>query len=269
MIAGRKIRRAVVPWLALGLLTQGLPARADEQTVELRSRGSYESYRLPDRTTEVELQQQTQGACRFNRTWGYDLSNKELWVNGGCGGRFKVITEAARNDDKSSNVGVAIAAAAVIAGVAILASKNRDKQDNNNNDGGWRPDPGNGWENHQIQSRAGGLCLDIEGSARPGNNLIVFDCHNAGNQRFEWSRRGELRVGGLCVDVADGNTDDGARVIAWQCNGQRNQRWRSEGGQIRSEATGKCLDLKEGRSRPKQPVIMWRCNGKSNQQWSW
>lgn len=267
MSASTQGRRGLVVLLSVGLTLPSGAAWAGEQTVELRSRSGYQSYRLPDDTTEVELVDQLQGACRFNRSWGYDLSNKELWVNSGCGGRFKISTEAA-SSDKSSNVGAAVAAAAVIAGIAILASKDKHKDDG----GGWQPEPGSGggsgWGSQQIRGEAG-LCLDIEGNARPGNNLIVFNCHNGSNQRFEWGRRGELRVGGLCVDVADGNTDDGARVIAWHCNGQRNQRWRAYGGQIRSEATGKCLDLKEGRARPKQPVIMWRCNGQSNQRWSW
>ncbi|MCH7343230.1 lectin [Pelomonas sp. CA6] len=254
------LSRPLATLVAVALVLPPLAARADEQTVELRSRGEYQSYPLPEGTTEVDLDEQLSGACRFNRTWGYDLSNKELWVNGGCAARFRITTEATR-EDKSSNVGLAIAAAAAIAGIAILASKHKD---DDRPDGG---NPGSGWGS-QIRGM-GDMCLDIEGSARPGNGLIVFNCHGGTNQRFEWTRRGELRVAGLCLDVANGDDRDGARVIAWNCNGQSNQRWRAYGGQIRSEATGKCLDLKEGQSRPKQPVIMWRCNGGQNQRWSW
>lgn len=188
-----------------------------------------------------------------------------MWVDGGCGGRFKLTTEAAGSRDGSSNVGAAIAAAAVIAGIALIASKDRKDRDNDRPDD---PDPGGSWGAHEIRGQ-GGLCLDIEGSARPGQGLIVFNCHNGSNQRFEWRRNGELRVAGLCLDVADRNDNDGARVIAFDCNGQSNQRWRARDGQIRSESTGKCLDIENARARPGQAVIMYRCTGSENQRWSW
>ncbi|MDT8999018.1 lectin [Paucibacter sp. APW11] len=228
--------------------------------MELRSNGDYQSMRLPDGSTEVELDQQLAGACRFNRSWGYDLSNMELWVNGGCGGRFKITTTGDTGDGKSANVGLAIAAVAAIAGVAILAGKHGD--DGRGDDSG-----GGGWGS-AIRGQ-GGLCLDIEGGARPGRRLIVFNCSGGANQRFEWTRRGELRVAGLCLDVADGNQGEGARVIAWDCKGQANQRWRASGRQIRSAQTGLCLDIEGGRARPGQPVIMWFCSGGPNQRWSW
>ena len=156
-----------------------------------------------------------------------------------------------------------MAAAALIAGIALIASKDKDRD---REDGGdWQD---GGWNGRQIRGK-GGLCLDIEGGARPGRNLIVYTCNNGGNQRFEWTRGGELRVGGLCLDVADRNPEDGARVMAYTCNGGSNQRWQARGGQIRSRDTGKCLDLESGRARPGQPVIMYRCNGGENQRWTW
>jgi len=270
---GRWTRRAIALPVAASLLMGGTSAWAAEQTIELSSRGGYQSHRLPDGTTEVELVQQTAGGCRFGRTWGYDLGGKELWVDGGCGGRFRITTSAAAggdgagnasNSDNSSNIGAAVAAAAVIAGIALIASKDKDKD--RDRDDGWQDD--GGWNGRQIRGK-GGLCLDIEGGARPGRNLIVYDCNGGGNQRFEWNRDGELRVGGLCLDVADRNTSDGARVMAFTCNGGANQRWRARGGEIRSVDSGKCLDIENGRARPGTAVIMYRCNGGDNQRWSW
>lgn len=266
----RWARRVIALPVAAGLLIGSLPARAAEQTIELSSRGGYQSHRLPDGTTEVELVQQTAGGCRFGRTWGYDLTSKELWVDGGCSGRFKITTSAAASgdgassSDNSSNIGAAVAAAAVIAGIALIASKDKDKD--RDRDDGWQDD--GGWNARQIRGK-GGLCLDIEGGARPGRKLIVYDCNGGGNQRFEWNRDGELRVAGLCLDVADRNTADGARVMAFTCNGGANQRWRARGGEIRSADSGKCLDIEGGRARPGTAVIMYRCNGGDNQRWSW
>lgn len=66
--------------LCLPLLVTPLGAQAQvqDQLVDLRSSGGYTSYRLADDVTQVDLVEQTQGACRFNRTWGYDLTNREL-----------------------------------------------------------------------------------------------------------------------------------------------------------------------------------------------
>ena len=272
----RWMRRAIAAPVAAGLVLGGAPARAAEQTVDLNSRGGYQSHRLPDGTTDVELVQQTAGGCRFGRTWGFDLTSKEMWVDGGCGGRFRITIaaaggggtgESAGSSDNSSNIGAAVAAAAVIAGIALIASsKDKDKDRGNDGDGDWQGDPG--WNSRQIRGK-GGLCLDIEGGARPGRNLIVFDCNGGANQRFEWNRNGELRVSGLCLDVANSNNSDGARVMAYQCNGGANQRWRTRGGEIRSLDSGKCLDMENGRARPGTAVIMYRCNGGDNQRWSW
>jgi hypothetical protein len=33
-------------------------------------------------------------------------------------------------------------------------------------------------------------------------------------------------IGGKCLDVAGGNSDDGTEVLLWDCHGGDNQRWR-------------------------------------------
>ncbi len=127
---------------------------------------------------------------------------------------------------------------------------------------------GSGGRGRQIRGM-GGFCLDIEGGVRQGAPAIIFRCTGGANQRFQEGRGGELRVDGLCLDVEGGSRQNGARAIAWQCNGQRNQRWRISGNEIRSRASGMCLDVQEGRARPGQPVILWECNGQRNQRWRW
>lgn len=248
-------------------------AQAAEKEVELRSRGGYESWPLPAGTRDVELVEQLSGACRFNRSWGFDLSNKELWVNNGCAARFKVLGKGLGNGNEDGeakegsgvNPAIALAALAAIAGVAVLA--NRDRGDNNNNDPVGPSYPGG--QEREIRG-PGGMCLDIEGSARAGAGAILFRCHGGGNQRFNFGRGGELRLGGnLCLDVEGGNGQDGARLIAWGCNGQRNQRWNFYGNQIRSQLNGKCVDVRDGRFRPGQAVQLYRCNGTDSQRWSW
>jgi hypothetical protein len=262
----RPLAKPLSTLLAAALLAPAAPARAGEQAIELRSNGSYQSYRLPQDTEEVQLDRQLAGNCRFNRSWGYDLTGRELWVNNGCEGRFKVRTRGdGDSSSSSSNTAAAVVAVAAIAGLALLAhnSSKRDDERNDNNPPAY-PD----WGASAIRGQSG-LCLDVEGGLRRGSRLIVYRCQGSANQDFRWSRRGEIRVGNLCVDVANGDTRDGASLIAWDCNGGDNQRWSARGGQIRSEMSGKCMDISEGRARPGQPVIAYRCNGGANQRWSW
>lgn len=268
MKSRHQVGRGQRAWAAaLSLALVAAPAAADEQTMELRSDGGYQTQRLPEGTREVDLVKQLDGSCRFGRSWGYDLSARELWVDQGCGGRFKLSGEFARDEDehKSSNTGLAIAAVAAIAGLALLASRNKDRDDDQrppDDDGGW--DGGRG-----RQIRAGNLCLDIAGRVREGAPAIVYGCNNGDNQRFAWGRGGELRVGGLCLDVAGGDRNNGAKVIALRCNGGENQRWRARGNQIRSAINGKCLDVLGGHLRPGRTVALWDCNGGENQRWWW
>ncbi|WP_197047177.1 lectin [Paucibacter sp. KBW04] len=261
---------------AVALLMPAGFAQAAEKEVELRSRGGYESLPLAAGTRDVELIEQLSGACRFNRSWGFDLSNKELWVNNGCAARFKIVSKDLGNGNETNpdeakessgvNPAIALAALAAIAGVAVLA--NRDRDDSNNNNDPVGPNYPGGRE-RQIRA-SGGLCVDIEGDAREGAGAILFRCHGGRNQRFSLGRGGELRVGGnLCLDVQGGNGDDGTRLIAWSCNGQRNQRWNFYGNQIRSQLNGKCMDVRDARFRPGQAVQLYRCNGSDAQRWSW
>lgn len=256
-------RRASAALLAVACALPSAPAWAD-QTVELRSGGGYQSLALGADVTEVELLEQLQGACRFNRSWGYDLTNRELWVNGGCGGRFKLVQAAADDKEDHSNAAAAAVAIAAIAGIAILAKANRDRPDHNPPP---EPPPTRG---QPIRSQRG-LCLDVaDGRLRPGAPVQLYSCHGRENQRFTWGRGGEiLTPNRLCLDIQNANPNDGARLIVWNCSGARNQRWHARGGTIVSQLNGKCVDVFEGQFRNGQPVVAWRCNGGPNQRWWW
>ena len=76
-------------------------------------------------------------------------------------------------------------------------------------------------------------------------------------------------VQGLCLDIANGNGNDGAKVVTWRCNGGNNQRWAANGAQIQSRMNSKCLDIFGGNLNSGTQVIMYSCNGRANQRWFW
>ena len=254
--------------LCLPLLMSVQTVQAQEQVVDLQSSGGYTSYRLPDDTTQVDLSAQTQGACRFNRTWGYDLTNRELWTNGGCGGRFKITRSYTSNNSGSgSNAGAAVAAVAAIAGIALLANHNRHDNDRRPDYPDYPNDGGGRGGEIRVDGR---MCLDVtKGNIRPGTALQVYDCNGTASQRFGVGRGGEIRVRDLCVDVDRGDARDGARVVLWSCSGSRSQSWSTRGGQIVSQLNGKCLDVEDGRVRQGAPTMVWSCNRSPSQRWWW
>lgn len=238
--------------LLTALVLPGATAHAGELVVDLLSNGSYQTYRLPDGIQQVTLDEPLAGGCSFNRTWGYDLNRKELWVRDGCGARFRMRTlDDPRNPRDYGNSNW----------------YDRDHRDNDRNPGYYPPPayPSRGGQPIRGQN---GLCLDVSGGLKAGNELIVFRCAGTDNQQFNSGRNGEMRVGNLCLDVANGNRSDGARVIAWECRGQPNQSWSWSRGEIRSNLTGKCLDIEGGRARSGQAVVMWPCSGAPNQRWN-
>lgn len=75
-----------------------------------------------------------------------------------------------------------------------------------------------------------------------------------------------------CVDVQQPNTDDGANVDLYTCNGGPWQGWQMVDlgngyYSIVSEHSGKCLDVNASSTADGANVIQWACNSGANQQW--
>jgi hypothetical protein len=265
--------------LALALaIALPVPAGAASATppFDFGSQGGYAAIQLPPHTRDVELLAQRAGSCRFGRTWGFDPARLELWADQGCAGTFRAIVDPppapaqAGSAPAGTDPAAAVAAAAAIAGIAILAHKTRPDAQPVYPNGPYAP-PGY----HPSAARGGhiqglgGLCLDIHGGepVRAGSPAMVWQCAASGTQAFAWTRRGELRVAGLCLDIANGLDANGAAVIAWPCNGRGNQQWAFDRGTIRSRFNGRCLDVPNSRARPGTQVATWDCHGRANQLW--
>jgi len=225
----------------------GSSAFAGEVIVDLRSPGDYRSVTLAAPILDVDLVDAFNGACRLNRTWGFDPAARTVWVNGGCAGRFRVVMHDAPPMVVASPPPVAVAPAAPPPQAPLQTAAMPPQQVRGLNN----------------------LCLDIAGGAKRGHGAQLYNCNRGDNQRFSYTSTGEIRVDGYCLDVQGESYDDGARAIAWKCNGQPNQRWRMHGQTIRSEMNGKCLTVLDGRGTALTPVVLWPCSGRANQRWRW
>ena len=75
-------------------------------------------------------------------------------------------------------------------------------------------------------------------------------------------------AGDLCLEVADGNTGNGALVTVWGCHGGTNQRWTFDGGRIKSALPGnRCLDVRGGNGGNGAAINLYDCNFANGQKW--
>ncbi len=123
-----------------------------------------------------------------------------------------------------------------------------------------------------LVGQASSRCLDVQGgaSSAPGAPMIIYDCHGASNQAFEFTTAGEIRVmnGTRCLDAYQQGTAPGTAVVAYTCNGQINQKWTyNNNGTITGRQSGLCLDVYRGLTQALTPVILYTCRATSNQVW--
>lgn len=81
------------------------------------------------------------------------------------------------------------------------------------------------------------------------------------------SQAAEIRgLGNNCLDVREGDRDNGAGIQMWRCEGNPNQQWIIERNRIVWAGSDKCLDVREGSRRNGAAVQTWTCErGNRNQ----
>lgn len=274
------LKRQTVLTLAGALLLQS-PAQAEQSTVDLAPQSLVS---LPAEVTSVVLLEDRNGLCDQTKSWHFDLEKRELWTRG-CAGRFGLsrpppiaAAEPAPEAGAGEVVGAVLALAA-IAGIAAIASSHDQNERDPRPD---YPDPDDG-PDHRPPGPAGayagrglirgpaGLCLGIRDRGNglaQGAPAVLERCDGRKDQRFAWTERGELRVAGYCLDAAGGATHNNTQLIAWRCNGGRNQKWFVDGQRIRGEQSGKCLDVRGNRLQAGTPVVLYQCHGGMNQRWT-
>ena len=77
--------------------------------------------------------------------------------------------------------------------------------------------------------QAGGKCMDVQAAGTANGSVIqLYTCNGTAAQQFVLSGAGDLvnPQANRCVDIAEVNPNDGARLHLWDCVGASNQKWR-------------------------------------------
>jgi hypothetical protein len=78
-----------------------------------------------------------------------------------------------------------------------------------------------------------------------------------------------LGAAGKCIDDAGANTDNGAAIQIFSCNGTGAQSWTWSSGDGALRALDKCMDVTAGATANGTLVQLWDCNGTGAQEWRW
>lgn len=131
------------------------------------------------------------------------------------------------------------------------------------------------WVDHYtntIRTKLNNFCMEIE------NGELVVNPYKEGEAEQQWiihqdsivNRNDRERT----LDIAEENSDPGAKIIAWQYNGNSNQEWRyhhveAEFFWLVSEMNGKAMDIEGGDSSSGAKVIMYekKDDAEDNQLW--
>lgn len=118
----------------------------------------------------------------------------------------------------------------------------------------------------------GDKCMQwADTTAITGTRVEISSCHeNIERQLWSPMPNGEIRaVGGLCLDVQGGRTDNRTPLWLYPCNGTLAQRFGIlEDGTVRTAlAGGRCVEVAGGNSSNGTPVQMFDCNGTASQDW--
>jgi hypothetical protein len=83
------------------------------------------------------------------------------------------------------------------------------------------------------------------------------------------------RHSNLCLSVDGARTENGVRMLQWECGPQDNQQWiltpadpaNTAYYQIRSAESGRCLSVSNAGTANGVPLLQWDCGTRDNQQW--
>ncbi|MEV4726827.1 ricin-type beta-trefoil lectin domain protein [Micromonospora humida] len=114
----------------------------------------------------------------------------------------------------------------------------------------------------------GSTCLYAP-STVDGQQLVIWDCNGSARQKWTFGGDGTIRMGSLCMDLADASSADGTRIQLATCNGGWAQKfWINGSGDLVNSAIGRCVDIRDWSTANGTGLQLWTCTGEANQKWT-
>ncbi|MEU8372988.1 ricin-type beta-trefoil lectin domain protein [Micromonospora sp. NPDC048894] len=102
-----------------------------------------------------------------------------------------------------------------------------------------------------------------------GQQLVIWDCNSSARQKWTFGGDGTIRMGSLCMDLANASSADGTRIQLATCNGGWAQKfWINGSGDMVNSAIGRCVDVRDWSTANGTGLQLWTCNGEANQKWT-
>ncbi|MEU3795722.1 ricin-type beta-trefoil lectin domain protein [Streptomyces fructofermentans] len=112
-------------------------------------------------------------------------------------------------------------------------------------------------------------CVGV--SARKGTDgspLTLQGCAGEAWQKWVFASDGSVRSMGLCLDIANASSADGATIQVARCNGGWAQKFNlNSSHDLVNTRIGKCVDAKDMGTAAGTRLQLWECEGTSNQKW--
>jgi Ricin-type beta-trefoil lectin domain/Putative Ig domain len=121
-----------------------------------------------------------------------------------------------------------------------------------------------------VKNQSAGKCInDHSYSIAPGNQVVLWTCNTAANEKFTHpTNTGELIVLGQCL-TDSGHGGAGTLQVIEPCTGAANQEWyRNDNNEYEVEASLLCLTDPSGSTLNGEPLVVEKCTNAKDQRWS-
>jgi hypothetical protein len=118
-----------------------------------------------------------------------------------------------------------------------------------------------------IATALSGFCLEVTQGQDVAHTWVrTRRCNGTDFQKFALNGAGEMRAqGNRCIGIW-GRGQNWDHIVAAGCNGNRDQKWRIDGHQIKSQLTNRCWDVKDGSVFENGEIQLWDCHWGYNQE---
>jgi len=122
-----------------------------------------------------------------------------------------------------------------------------------------------------IKVGDGSKCLDVYGDNIHADKVTIYAATCNGDAGQVWKHEGgRLKnvASGRCLDIKGASVKNGANLILFKCNGQKNQQFQfnKATNSIYQPTSSKCLDVEH---RGQYRVVLWTCKSSQNQKMGW